>query len=326
MYPSPYKEALQELQTITDFLRFGISEASKQGLFYGHGTDNVQDDIWALVLGSLFLPQDVELVLLQARLTLVEKRLLTERLMRRIMEKVPVPYLTNIAYFCELPFYVDQRVLIPRSPIAELIGQHFSPWVNEPSQVQHILDLCTGSGCIAIACKHAFPNASVDAVDLSADALEVAAINAEKYALNHDEAGFQLIQSDCWDNVPTRRYDIIVSNPPYVGDEEMATLPKEYLHEPDMALRTKNNGLQVVEKILEKAHNYLTEEGILIVEVGNSCDPLGDAYPDLPFTWLEFERGGQGVFLLTSKQLKTYHNSQNSHNHSTNSTSSRIHS
>jgi ribosomal protein L3 glutamine methyltransferase len=305
MYPSPYEEAMQELQTIADFLRFGISEASKEGLFYGHGTDNVQDDIWALVLGSLFLPPDTEFMLLQSRLTTAEKSLLVERLMSRILDKVPVPYLTNTAYFCGLPFYIDKRALIPRSPIAELINKHFSPWIIDPTQVQHVLDLCTGSACIAIACKYAFPDAAVDAVDISSDALDVAAINAEKYGLD-EESGFQLIQSDCWDKVPNILYDIIISNPPYVGDEEMEALPEEYLHEPDMALRTEHNGLFLVEKILEKADNYLSEDGILVVEVGNSEEALIAAYPDLDFTWLEFEQGGQGVFLLTAEQLKAY--------------------
>lgn len=298
-----YDEAINQLHTITDFLRFGISEAYRHNLFYGHGTDNAHDDIWALISGSLMLPIDCESVLLQSRLTLEEKQLLGKQLASRIHERVPTPYLTNTAYFCGLSFYVDKRVLIPRSPVAEMINQQFSPWLDADN-VQNILDLCTGSACIAIACCDAFPDAFVDAVDLSADALQVAEMNRERHHLNDDDLG--LIQSDLWENVPPIRYDLIISNPPYVGDEEMDHLPNEYRHEPDMALRSENNGLAIVEKILANAHDYLSDHGILVVEVGNSDEALALAYPDLPFTWLEFEHGGHGVFLLTSEQLKSY--------------------
>lgn len=298
-----YEEATSELQTITDFLRFGISEAYRHNLFYGHGTDNAYDDIFALISGSLSLPLDCADILLQSRVTCDEKKLLGKQLASRIHERVPTPYLTNTAYFCGLEFYVDKRVLIPRSPIAEMINQQFSPWL-EADNVHHILDLCTGSACIAIACCHAFPDAWVDAVDVSADALQVAEINREKQGLNDDE--LRLIESNLWDNVPAIRYDLIVSNPPYVGNDEMDALPNEYRHEPDMALRTDNNGLAIVEKILANAHDYLSDQGILVVEVGNSDEALIMAYPDLPFTWLEFEHGGHGVFLLTCEQLQSY--------------------
>lgn len=299
-----FADALQELQTIADFIRFGITEASKHDLFFGHGNSKIQDDIYALVLDSLSLPEEMFPVLFQARLTTAEKQTLLERFSARILERIPVPYITNTAHFCGLSFYVDDRVLIPRSPIAELIGKQFFPWVD-PDKVEHILDLCTGSGCLAIACNYAFPDAEVDAVDLSPDALEVAAINAEQHGLQ--EPALRLIQSDCWADLPVKRYDIIISNPPYVGDEEMAGLPKEYLHEPDMALRAPNDGLYLVEKILKEAHKYLTNEGILVVEVGNTEEALSEAYPELPFTWLEFEHGGHGVFLLTGEQLRSYH-------------------
>lgn len=291
-----------ELVTILDFVRYGITQANSHALFYGHGTDNTWDDIFSLVLGSLSLPADSDPMLLQARLTSDEKVKLSLQLIKRIEEHVPVPYLTNQATFCGLPFYVDERVLIPRSPLAELITQQFSPWI-EAEQVEHILDLCTGSACIAIACCYAFPEAWVDAVDVSPEALEVAMINRERHGLEDD---LNLIQSDCWAKVPTLRYDIIVSNPPYVGDAEMQTLPAEYHHEPVMALRADNNGLAIVERILANAHHYLSEHGILVVEVGNSEDALMDAFPDLPFTWLDFENGGQGVFLLTWQQLNDY--------------------
>lgn len=297
-----YADATEHFKTIIDFLRFGISQANKAQLFFGHGTDNASDDIRSLVLGTLHLPFHTNDALLAARLTTEEKQQVMENLMQRIIDKVPVPYITNEAFFCDLPFYVDERVLIPRSPIAELIKQQFTPWVN-PDEVMSVLDLCTGSGCIAIACAYAFPDAHIDAIDLSMDALQVAAINCERHDLQGE---VELVQSDCWENVPFQGYDIIVSNPPYVGDDEMDELPEEYLHEPDMALRTADNGLSVVVKILESAHHYLSDNGILVVEVGNSEMLLIEMYPDLPFTWLEFEHGGSGVFLLTCHQLKEY--------------------
>ncbi|KTD32973.1 N5-glutamine S-adenosyl-L-methionine-dependent methyltransferase [Legionella nautarum] len=297
-----YATVTTHFETIIDFLRFGISQAETANLYYGHGTDNAWDDMLALILTSLSLPIDCDPMLLQARLTAAEKQTLAYRLSRRIIDKLPVPYLTNEAYFCDLPFYVDERVLIPRSPIAELIKQQFSPWL-EAERVERILDLCTGSACIAIACNYAFPDAHVDAVDISSEALEVAEINRERHGV---QEVLTLIQSDCWSEVPKKHYDLIVSNPPYVGAEEMLTLPEEYLHEPRLALETKNNGLAIVEKILANAHDYLTEDGILVVEVGNSDEALVNAFPQIPFTWLDFEHGGHGVFLLTRQQLAAH--------------------
>ena len=192
--------------------------------------------------------------------------------------------------------------MIPRSPIAELIKQQFSPWI-EAEDVGSVLDLCTGSGCIAIACCYAFPDAVVDAVDISPDAIDVAVINRNSHGL---QDVLTLIESDCFASVPATRYDIIVSNPPYVGQDEMQTLPDEYRHEPNLALETTNNGLAIVEKILFSAHAYLSDHGILVVEVGNSEQALYEAYPHVPFTWLDFEQGGSGVFLLTCQQLKEY--------------------
>ncbi|MFA5960853.1 MAG: 50S ribosomal protein L3 N(5)-glutamine methyltransferase [Tatlockia sp.] len=297
-----YQAQTADFETIIDFLRFGVTQANASTLYYGHGTDNAWDEMLRLILGSLSLPEDTDPLFFQARLTDSEKQLLNERLWLRIVKRVPVPYLTKKSTFCELPFYVDERVLIPRSPFAELIQQHFSPWLNE-TPVEHILDLCTGSACIAIACAYAFPEALVDAVDISKDALEVAAINREQHGL---QDVLRLIESDCWANVPKIRYDLIVSNPPYVGFDEMQTLPEEYRHEPKLALETGNNGLEIVEKILNHAHHYLSEQGILVVEVGNSEEAIGEAFPNLPFTWLDFEYGGQGVFLLTHDQLKAH--------------------
>ena len=297
-----YTALTAEFHTILDFLRFGLSKANAARLYYGHGTDNAWDDIVTLVLKSLHLPLDLDPILWHSRLTQAEKALLCEQLQARTIKRVPVPYLTHEAYFCDLPFYVDERVLIPRSPIAELIRQQFSPWIDAV-RVERILDLCTGSACIAIACCHEFPDALVHAVDISSDALEVAAINQNHFELQDQ---LTLIQSDCFDALKPMQYDIIVSNPPYVGHDEMQTLPKEYLHEPNLALETSQNGLAIVDIILKKAHEYLSERGILVVEVGNSERALTEAYPHVPFTWLDFEHGGQGVFILTHQQIKKY--------------------
>lgn len=292
----------KELVSILDIIRFGISQARSKTLWYGHGTDNAEDDIYALVLETLNLPWNVEPHLLQGRLTSDEKKRLIQRLEQRILQQIPVPYLTHVAHFCDLTFYVDERVLIPRSPFAELIKQQFAPWV-EYDDVTRIMDLCTGSGCIAIACCYAFPDAVVDAVDLSPDALAVAAINMARHQV---EEQLTLIQSDCFDQVPEALYDIIVSNPPYVSTEAMLALPKEYQHEPVMALEAQDQGLAIVKRMLQQAAKYLTEQGILIVEVGLSEEALIQAYPDLPFVWLDFEHGGEGVFLLTAQQLRDY--------------------
>ena len=298
-----FRRATKAFSTVLDFLRYGITKSHEHQLYFGHGTQRAQDDIWALIAGTLSLPFDCNPLFLQARVTDEEKDLLVDRLTARIIKRIPVPYILQEAHFCELTFFVDERVLIPRSPIAELIRQQFSPWI-EADSVMRILDLCTGSGCIAIACCEAFPDAYVDAIDVSLPALEVAAINQARY---HLEEQLTLIHSDCWQSIPhANRYDIIVSNPPYVGDEEMLTLPKEYCHEPDMALRATNNGLAIVEEILKKAASYLNEKGILVVEVGNSEDALVEAYPNVPFMWLEFECGGEGVFMLTREQLQEF--------------------
>jgi len=292
----------EELFSILDFLRFSLSCAINAHLYYGHGTDNAWDDMRSLILRSLALPYNVDPVLFNARLTSTEKKHLCQQLDKRINQRVPVPYLIKEAYFCDLPFYVDERVLIPRSPIAELIKNQFAPWIDE-DKVHRILDLCTGSGCIAIACCYAFPEAQVDAVDISREALAVATINCEQLAV---EEQLTLIESDCFTNVPHVRYDLIVSNPPYVSKEEMQTLPDEFRHEPVLALETSNQGLAIVETILWNAHQYLSEHGILVVEVGNSEDALCEAYPQVPFTWLELSQGGYGVFLLTKQQLDEF--------------------
>ncbi len=292
------------LQTILDFLRWGISQMNANTAYFGHGTDNSEDDAMLLLSDTLHLPYPIKSKYLAAKLTEEEKERIFHLFEKRIKEKIPVPYLIHKAWFCGLEFYVDERVLIPRSPIAELIEQQFFPWIGS-SLVENILDLCTGSACIAIACAHAFPDACVDAVDICPNALAVAAKNIQ---IHECEQNVTLWQSDLFQALPPKRgYDIIVSNPPYVSAEEMDTLPPEYHHEPTHALIAQPgslDGLEIVDKILKKASQYLSPHGILIVEVGNAEQALLDKYPDVPFLWLEFARGGTGVFLLTAQQCQ----------------------
>lgn len=291
-----------ELQTIRDFIRFATSRFNQAELYYGHGTDNAWDEAVALILHTLHLPHDINPMVLDANLTREERIALLELINKRVSQKIPVAYLTHEAWFAGLSFYVDERVLIPRSPIAELIENHFEPWIL-PSDVHDILDLCTGSGCIAIACAKNFPQAKIIASDISPEALAVAKINL----LRHDLADeVQLYESDLFDQLPVKKYDIIVSNPPYVSIEEMFCLPKEFLHEPKLALEAGTHGLDIAIRILHKAHRYLKPHGILIVEVGNSEVALSKTFPNIPFTWMDFQRGGGGVFLLTAKQLEAH--------------------
>ncbi len=292
-------EAIIELITIQDVIRWSYCQFQQAGLFYGHGTDNPWDEAVVLTLQTLELPADTPDNILQSRLTTTEKQLVISRVGQRINQKTPVPYLTNKSFFCGSEYYVDERVLIPRSPIGELIENHFRPWVN-PENVSSILDLCTGSGCIAIACGQFFPDAIVDAGDISADCIEVADFNREQ--LQQDNVAFY--QSDLLENIPSRRYDIIVSNPPYVDQEDFAEIPEEFLSEPKLGLTSGNDGLDLTRRLLRQAKDFLTESGILIVEVGNSAYALEQAYPEVEFTWLEFERGGYGVFMLTREQVE----------------------
>jgi len=291
-------EAANDLSSIQDFIRWSFSRFEESDLFYGHGSDNSWDEAVTLVLQSLSLPSDTPDVILQSILTRTEKNLLCERIAKRINFKTPVAYLTNKSVFCDSEYFVDERVLIPRSPIAELIENHFEPWVDY-SHVNSILDLCTGSGCIAIACAQYFPDAIVDAGDISIDCIEVAEINREK--LQQDNVAFY--QSDLLNGIPNRKYDIIVSNPPYVDAEDFDEIPQEFLSEPKLGLTSGNDGLDLTKKILKQAADYLNDNGILVVEVGNSCVALEEQYPEVDFTWIEFERGGYGVFLLNKKQL-----------------------
>lgn len=268
-------------------------------LFYGHGSDNPHDEAAELVFFAAGLRHEQapdcyrqaldETVILKVR-ALVE---------RRIQERLPAAYLTRRMWFAGHEFYVDERVLVPRSPIAELIHAHFTPWLK-PSQVNRVLDIGTGSGCIAIACALAFPAAQVDAADISPDALSVTRINIDRHQL---DGRVRAVQSDVFSQLTEDRYDLIVSNPPYVSHAEMDELPAEYLREPELGLRAGADGLDIVRRILAEAENHLQPDGLLVVEVGDSEQALADAYPAVPFLWLEFEHGGGGVFVLTAAQL-----------------------
>ena len=297
-------EAVSELHTIQDMLRWAVSRFNAANVYYGHGTDNPWDEAIQLVLPSLYLPLDIPEDMYTSRLITSERQRIVERVIRRVNERIPVAYLTNKAWFCGLEFYVDERVLVPRSPIGELINNYFDEQL--PKTPNHILDLCTGSGCIAIACAQAFPEAEVDAVDISSDALAVTEQNIQQHGLEYRVTP---IRSDLFRDLPAIRYDLIVTNPPYVDEEDMFDLPQEFRFEPELGLAAGNDGLDLVRRILACAPEYLSDDGVLICEVGNSMVHLIDQYPDIPFTWLEFDNGGDGVFMLTQSQLvdcKTY--------------------
>ena len=296
-------EVLTTLSTLRDYIRWAASCFAEAEVSFGHGTTTALDEAAALVLHTVHQPYNLADAYLQSVLTLSERQAVINMIDRRINERIPAAYLTHEAIFAGLSFYVDQRVLVPRSPIAELIELRFSPWVDE-EQVVRILDLCTGSGCIAIACAYAFADAYVDAVDLSADALIVAQLNVDRHQMDDVVT---LYQSDLFKALPETRYDIIVSNPPYVCHEEWERLPAEFRAEPDMGFKGGDSGLDIVLRILVDADQYLAEQGILVVEVGSSAETLQSAFPDVPFFWLNFERGGDGVFLLTAEQVSLYH-------------------
>ena len=299
------EEAVEDLHSILDIVRWAVSRFNDAGLYYGHGTDNPWDEAVSLVLQILHLPQDMPAQtseqLFHARLTRSEKKKLVDLVMRRVTERIPLAYLTHQAWFCGLPFYVDERVLVPRSPYGELISNSFSSWLED--EPVSILDLCTGSGCIAIALAYAFAQAQVDAVDISDDALAVAELNINEHDLAHRV--FPL-KSDLFTALAGQQYDLIVSNPPYVDAEDMADLPEEFQHEPQLGLAAGDDGLELVRLILQQAPAHLTDNGWLFVEVGNSQVHVQEQYPELELDWVEFEHGGHGVFAVSKAALLRY--------------------
>lgn len=287
------------LQTPRDLIRWGASRFRAAGLCFAHGTDNAIDEASQLVLHALHLPYTLPSTYLEARLLSSEVEEALALLRRRVAEQRPAPYLTHEAWFAGLDFYVDERVLIPRSPVAELIERRFEPWFDDDTP-RRILDLCTGSGCIGIACAWYLPEARVDITDISSDALEVARQNVRRYGL---EERVDVVQSDLFQALSDRRYDLIVTNPPYVGADELAGLPREFFYEPRLALAAGQDGLDVVARIIDQAPPHLEEQGLLIVEVGNAAPLIEQRFPGLPVTWLQFERGGGGVFALYADEL-----------------------
>lgn len=324
-------EAVIALYTIRDFIRFCVTQLRNYDVVVAQGTNDVFAEAAAIVLHTLSLDWSADEQILDCRLTASEKAEVLALLQSRIINRQPLSYLVNLAYFCDLPFYVDERVLIPRSPIAELIRQQFYPYfeTNEmaqplgadstpdlPSfylhglenkqlyQPERILDLCTGSGCIAIALASRFRDALVDAADIDNSALEVAAVNVEHHGMEHQ---LNLIESDLFEKIPAEnQYELIVTNPPYVDAAAMAELPPEFIHEPEHALAAGQDGLDLVHKILNEAADYLSPEGLLVCEVGDSDWALRQAYPEIQFNWLSFVRGGSGVFAIDREELITY--------------------
>nr|WP_297402456.1 50S ribosomal protein L3 N(5)-glutamine methyltransferase [uncultured Marinobacter sp.] len=294
-----------DLHTVRDYLRFASSRFAASPITFGHGTDNVWDEAVQLVMRSLHLPLENNTLFLDARLTREERQLILDRIHRRVHERVPLAYLLGEAWFMGVPFHVDERVLVPRSPIGELIENRFQPWLGD-REVHRILDLCTGSGCIGIGAALVFEDAEVDLADLSPEALEVAESNIDL----HDVRGrVRCLRSDVFGQVEGQ-YDVILSNPPYVDAEDLADMPEEYRHEPELGLAAGQDGLDIAHRIIGGALAHLAPGGLLIVEVGNSWRALDQAYPELPFTWLEFDNGGDGVFLLTEGDLRHWQNKQ----------------
>jgi len=285
--------------TVRELIERGARKLRRAGVFFGHGTDNAFDESAALVFHALGLSQESGAKVYAKRVSAPAQGKVSDFIARRIETRLPAAYLIGETSFAGLPFYVDERVLIPRSPIAELIERQFTPWI-EPRRVRRILDLGTGSGCIAIACAKAFPRAKVDGVDISPEALEVAQMNVRRHRLGRR---MRLLKSDHFSALRGQSYDIIVTNPPYVGERELKGLPPEYRHEPRIALAAGRAGLDSVHIILREAGRHLQPRGLLVVEVGNTEAAVRRAFRDLPFMWLDFERGGGGVFMLTAEQL-----------------------
>jgi len=285
--------------TARDLIHQGAALFTREGLAFAHGTDNAEDEAAALVLHTLGIGYDQPDCVLDQPLTAAQCSRVRSLLEARASTRKPAAYLVNEAWFAGLPFYVDERVLVPRSPIAELIESGFYPWID-PQSVSRVLDLCTGSGCIAVATALALPDAEIDAADISSDALDVARINIQRHGL---EGRVNPVTSDVFSGLAGQVYDVIVSNPPYVPVQEMERLAAEFRHEPELGLAAGSDGMDVVVRILKDAAQHLSGTGILVVEVGHFRDILTELFPEVPFLWLEFEYGGEGVFLLEAGQL-----------------------
>lgn len=293
---------LQKINTINQLIIQGAQLFEEAQLYFGHGTDNAMDEAAYIVLSiTKNLPVNDEQVF-SYDVSGVEKQKILDIFERRIVEKIPAGYLVEEAWFAGLAFFVNKDVLIPRSPFAELIDEHFAPWVNV-EKTQKILDLCTGSGCIGIACATYFPKAYVDLADISTAALRVARKNIQQHEL---EKRVEAIESDLFEALADKTYDLIVSNPPYVGREELSSLPDEFYQEPQLGLDGGVSGLDLVHKILAQAAEHLNDGGVLYLEVGNTDEALQQCYPEVPFLWQDFEYGGHGIFMLTKEQLLEY--------------------
>jgi ribosomal protein L3 glutamine methyltransferase len=293
-------EAAHQLHTIRDWLRYAVSRFEESGIFFGHGTHNSYDEAVWLIMSALHLPHDTLNNFFDAVITEAERRHLAQLIERRTVERIPTAYLVREAWLGEFKFYVDERVIVPRSFIAELLRDELAPWVENPEEVTAVADICTGSGCLAILAAHAFPNSEVDGVDISDAALAVAQRNVTDYGLQEQ---VELLQSDMLSALAGRQYDIILSNPPYVDAPSMDVLPQEYRREPGLALASGSDGLDHTHTLIATAAQHLHPGGLLIVEIGHNRAVLEDAYPGLPFTWLEVSGGDEYVFMLTREQL-----------------------
>lgn len=289
-----------ELVTVRDLIRYGTSQFNRAHLFFGHGSVDAYDEAVYLVLHTLHLPIDRLEPFFDACIPSGERAEVLEVIRRRVEERIPAAYLTKEAWLGEFRFFVDERVIVPRSYFFELLREGFEPWIADPEAITHALDLCTGSGCLAILMAHYFPNAQIDAIDLSPEALDVARQNVADYGL---EEAVRLIESDAFKALKDERYQLILSNPPYVTEDSMQVLPEEYLHEPRMALAAGKDGLDVVSRIIAGARRHLTDDGILVVEVGHNRDLVEAAFPELEFIWLSNASEEEKVFLLRADQL-----------------------
>jgi ribosomal protein L3 glutamine methyltransferase len=291
---------INELITVRDWIRYAVSQFEASDIFYGHGTDNAYDEAVWLIMSAVHLPMDTLNNFLDARLTTAERVKLTDLIEQRITQHTPTAYLVKEAWLQGLKFYVDERVLIPRSFIAELLAQELSPWIEFPEMVESAADICTGSGCLGVLLASTFPNAAIDVIDISQDAIDVANINIANYGLENQ---ITAIQSDMFTALKGKTYDLIISNPPYVDAPSMAALPAEYQNEPQLALGSGVAGLDHTHTILREAGKHLNDDGILIVEIGHNREALEAAYPNIVFNWLEVSSGNAFVFLLTKSQL-----------------------